>query len=160
MYFDRLILMADSQIVYQGVANQAGGAIGGNALKALNDYSQGSASTEYGNAFNRFQTGRTNIYNTLAGIAGIGQTAQGQTNQMAQNVAGSMGQAAIGSANAQAAGQIGAANAYGGALENAANMYSMSKFLRPGGISFNQQSPVLGQGVPMSGGGMPDFTVG
>jgi competence protein ComEC len=40
--------------------------ISGNALKGQEDYSQGLASQEYGNAFNRFQTGRTNIYNTLA----------------------------------------------------------------------------------------------
>jgi hypothetical protein len=128
----------------QGAANQAGGAIGGNALKALNDYNQGAASTEYGNAFNRFQTGRSNIYNTLAGIAGIGQTAQGQTNQLAQNVAGNIGQATIGSANAQAAGSIGAANAYGGALQGAANQYAMSQYLRPaGGVSINSM-PIQG----------------
>jgi hypothetical protein len=59
---------------------------------------------------------RQNIYNTLAGIAGIGQVAQGQTTQLAQNVAGNIGQAAIGGASALGAGQIGAANAYAGAL--------------------------------------------
>lgn len=59
---------------------------------------------------------RQNIYNTLAGIAGIGQVAQGQTTQLASNVAGNIGQAAIGGASALGAGQIGAANAYAGAL--------------------------------------------
>ena len=71
---------------------------------------------------------RQNIYNTLAGIAGIGQVAQGQTSQMAQNVAGNIGQAAIGGASALAAGQIGAANAYAGGLQgigNTAFMYSL-----------------------------------
>lgn len=73
---------------------------------------------------------RQNIYNTLAGIAGIGQVAQGQTSQMAQNVAGNIGQAAIGGASALGAGQIGAANAYAGALGNLGNaplMYALLK---------------------------------
>lgn len=71
---------------------------------------------------------RQNIYNTLAGIAGIGQIAQGQTSALAQNVAGNIGQAAIGGATALGAGQIGAANAYAGAMGNIGNtamMYSM-----------------------------------
>lgn len=78
---------------------------------------------------------RQNIYNTLAGIAGIGQVAQGQTSQMAQNVAGNIGQAAIGGATALGAGGIGAANAMAGGIGgigNAAMMYSL----------LNRQPPV------------------
>ena len=48
------------------MANMGGGMISGNALKGQEDYTQGLASTEYGNFFNRGQTNRTNIYNTLA----------------------------------------------------------------------------------------------
>jgi hypothetical protein len=73
---------------------------------------------------------RQNIYNTLAGIAGIGQTAQGQTTNLASNVAGNIGQAAIGGAGALAAGQIGAANAYASGLSNLGNtplMYALLK---------------------------------
>ena len=72
---------------------------------------------------------RQNIYNTLAGIAGIGQVAQGQTTQLAQNVAGNIGQAAIGGATALGAGQIGAANAYAGGLSNLGNTGLMYSFL-------------------------------
>lgn len=73
---------------------------------------------------------RQNIYNTLAGIAGIGQTAQGQVSNLAQNTATNIGQAAIGGATAIGAGQIGAANAYAGGLSNIGNsalMYSLLK---------------------------------
>jgi hypothetical protein len=73
---------------------------------------------------------RQNIYNTLAGIAGIGQTAQGQMTTAGQNFAGNIGQAAIGAGSAQAAGQIGAANAMAGGLSNLGNaafMYSLMK---------------------------------
>ena len=75
---------------------------------------------------------RQNIYNTLAGIAGIGQTAQGQTTQLAQNVAGNIGQAAIGGATALGAGQIGAANAYAGAMGNIGNTAMMYSLLNKG----------------------------
>jgi hypothetical protein len=71
---------------------------------------------------------RQNIYNTLAGIAGIGQTAQTQTNVAGTAAAGNIGQAAIGGASAIAAGQVGSANAYANAFGNAGNsalMYSL-----------------------------------
>lgn len=83
-----------------------------------------------GTAMPQVLAGRQNIYNTLAGIAGIGQVAQGQSAQMGQNVAGNIGQAAIGGATAIGAGQIGAANAYAGALGNIGNaplMYALLK---------------------------------
>ena len=81
-------------------------------------------------AFPQAIASRQNIYNTLAGIAGIGQTAQGQVSNLAQNVAGNIGQAAIGGATAIGAGQIGAANAYASGLQgigNAAMMYALLK---------------------------------
>ena len=139
------------------MANRAGGAIGGNALTGLNDYAQGAASQEFGNAFNRFQTGRSNIYNTLASIAGIGQTAQGQTSQLAQNVAGNIGQAQIGGANAAAGGQVGMANALSGGLQNYANQQYISNLLKPqtGGGTSMPSSYSLGGGSNMEsmGGG-------
>jgi hypothetical protein len=121
--------------------NRSGGLVGGNALQGLTDYGQGAASQEYQNAFNRFQGQRTNIYNTLAGIAGIGQTAQGQTTNLAKDVSGNIGQATIGIGNAYAGGQIGAANALSGGFQNAANSYMMGNLLKP------QQS-----GIPMPAG--------
>ena len=71
---------------------------------------------------------RQNIYNTLAGIAGIGQTAQNQMTTAGQNFAGNIGQAAIGGASALAAGQVGSANAMASGLGNIGNtalMYSL-----------------------------------
>jgi hypothetical protein len=105
----------------QRAANVGGGALSGNTLRALQDYSQGLASTEYGNAFNRFQTERGNIYNTLANIAGMGQNAVNTGVQASQATAGNLGQLAVGGGQAQAAGTIGAANAYGNALSGIAN---------------------------------------
>jgi hypothetical protein len=73
---------------------------------------------------------RQNIYNTLAGVAGIGQTGQTQVNQAGTTAAGNIGQAAIGGATAIGAGQVGSANAYANAFGNIGNsalMYSLLK---------------------------------
>lgn len=115
----------------QNQANQAGGLIGGNAMKALQDYSQGLASTEYGNAFNRFQAQRSNIYNTLASIAGVGQAAQQQANQVAQNFANAQTGLTTGGAAAQAAGRVGAANAISGGLQGAGSSYALYRLMQP-----------------------------
>jgi hypothetical protein len=114
----------------QRAANVGGGALSGNTLRALQDYSQGLASTEYSNAFNRFQTERGNIYNTLANIAGMGQNAVNTGVQASQATAQNLGQLAVGGGQAQAAGTIGAANAYGNALSglsSAGQFYGLGK---------------------------------
>jgi hypothetical protein len=85
--------------------NVGGGAISGNTLRGLEDYGQNLASTEYGNAFNRFQNERTNIYNTLANIAGMGQQAVNTGVTAGQNFAGSQSGLITGQAAAQAAGR-------------------------------------------------------
>jgi hypothetical protein len=111
--------------------NVGGGAISGNTLRGLEDYGQNLASTEYGNAFNRFQNERTNIYNTLANIAGMGQGAVNTGVTAGQNFAGSQTGLITGQAAAQAAGGVGAANAYSGALGNVGNMAFLSSLMRP-----------------------------
>lgn len=82
---------------------------------------------------------RSNIYNTLAGIAGLGQTGSGQgitageaagrnIGNIYGSMAGNLGQAAIGAGSALAAGQIGSANALAGGIGNIGNtalMYSL-----------------------------------
>jgi hypothetical protein len=84
---------------------------------------------------------RQNIYNTLAGIAGLGQTGTGQaissgqqfgqgTGNILTSMAGNIGQTAIGGATALAGGQIGAANVMAAPFQNlgnAAMMYSLMK---------------------------------
>lgn len=109
--------------------NATGGLIGGNAQRGLIDYTQNFARGAYGDAFNQFQTQRGNIYNTLAGIAGIGQTAVGQTGNAIQNYGTNVANLATGGAAAEAAGRVGAANAYSGALQNAGNMFALSRIL-------------------------------
>ena len=78
---------------------------------------------------------QTNIFNRLASLAGIGQTAQGQSNQLAQTTAGNIGQLGIGGASAIGAGQIGSANAYAGGLQGLGNAISLAGLIRPSGTS-------------------------
>jgi hypothetical protein len=113
------------------MANTAGGLIGGNALQGLQNYSQGLASQEYGNAFNRFQTGRQNIYNTLAGIAGLGQNSTNTSAQAGAQAAGTVGNTIQNLGAAQASGAVGSANAMGGALQGLGNQYMLAQILAP-----------------------------
>ena len=111
-------MLQQGQQAAQRQANLGGGALGGNALRALQEYTQNYAGNAYQNAFQNFQNQRTNIYNTLAGIAGIGQTAQNTTAQAGQAATNAISQLAVGGAGAQAAGITGAANAIAGGIQN------------------------------------------
>jgi hypothetical protein len=122
--------LGQGQGATRNLANASGGLIGGNALQGMQDYTQNFAGNAYQNAFANFQGQRSNIYNTLAGIAGIGQTGQTATNQLATNYGTNMANLGTGQAAAQAAGQVGAANAWSGGLQNAGNMFALSRLLK------------------------------
>lgn len=128
------------------LANQAGGAIGGNALQGLIKYGQGAASQEFGNVFNRYQTQRSNIYNNLASIAGLGQTSLGQTGQLASNTAQGVGSAIAGAGSALGAGQVAMGNALGGGLQTYGNQQYISSLLKPN-MNTGMQAPA-GFGTP------------
>lgn len=74
---------------------------------------------------------QTNIYNRLASLAGLGQTATGQTTQAAMGTGANLAQLATGGASALAGGQIGAANAMAGGLQNIGNAAFMYGLMRP-----------------------------
>ena len=97
----------------------------------------------------QYMTQQTNIYNRLASLAGIGQTAQGQTNQLAQTTAGNIGQLGIGGASALGAGQIGAANAYAGGLQGIGNAATLAGLLQPQGYTPSQIAAANATNVPM-----------
>ena len=122
--------------------NASGGAVSGNALRSLQDYTQNFASGEYGTAFNQFQAQRTNIYNQLKGIADYGLTATtGQANAMI-GTGTNIANISSGLGNAQAASQIAQGNAYSGiagGVSNAAQYYGLSQM--------NQSSPYGNMGI-------------
>lgn len=86
----------------------------GARLRELTRFGQGMANQEYGNYQNR-----------LASLAGIGQSATGQTAQLGANAASAAGNAYQQAGQAQAAGGIGAANAYLGGANAGIGLYGM-----------------------------------
>jgi hypothetical protein len=130
-------MLQQGQQANQRAANVGGGALGGNALTGLNKYTQDYAGNAYQNAFNNYQNQRTGIYNNLAGIANIGQTA----NVGAGTAGTNYGQGTVGLntglGNAQAANILGQAQVGAGGVTNAAN----TAFL----------ATLLGQNTPTAG---------
>jgi len=103
----------------RALAHSAGGRSGlvsGTSLKAMQDYAQNSASGEYTNAFNRYQTNRSNQLNPLQSLMGAGQTSTNFLGQAGAQNASTMGNLMTSGAAANAAGQVGTANAITGGL--------------------------------------------
>ena len=132
--------LGQGQQALQNQLNVGGGLVGGNTLKAIQDYSQNFAGNAYQQAFANYQTQRGNIYNTLASIAGIGQSAQNASNTLATNYGTNAANLITGAGAAQAAGTVGAANAYSQGLGGAANQYQLYNFLN----SSQQQPTAVG----------------
>jgi hypothetical protein len=87
----------------QGVTLGGGGygEINPQAATALQDYSQGLASQEYGNAYNRYNQDQSNVYGRLMGVSGMGQGAAGQQVQAGQQFGTNVGNLTTGLAQAQ-----------------------------------------------------------
>jgi hypothetical protein len=106
----------------QALQNSAGagsGALSGAALKDLIGYNQDSASQEYNNSFNRYQTQQGNIFQRLFSIAQLGQTGAANTGAAGTTLAGNAGQATANAGTAAGSGIVGAGNAIGGGATNA-----------------------------------------
>jgi hypothetical protein len=86
----------------RNLANVGGGLLSGNTLQGLNKYTQDYAGNAYQQAFNNYQTQRQNIYNNLAGQAGIGQTSLSQLGSVGANLANTYGNITTGLAASQA----------------------------------------------------------
>ncbi len=130
-----------------------GGALSGAALKGITRYGQDFASGEYQNAYNRFNADRTQRFNRLASLAGVGQTATRDVAQQGAQVASNVGNNIMGAGNAQASSYVAQGNAIGGAANTlgnfAMNKYYMSQM--PGGTATMPTTPSYG-GSSWTGG--------
>ena len=106
-----------------------GGLLSGSALKGIQRYGQDLASQEYQNAFNRYQTSRTNTLNPFASLAGVAQSSANTLGTAAGQFGNQMGANIIGAGNAAAAGQIGSANAIASGLGQGVNFYQNQQFM-------------------------------
>jgi hypothetical protein len=96
----------------RGIGNSfaaRGGAASGNALKALAEFNSNLAAGEFGNYFNR-----------QAALAGIGQTATGQSAQAGMFTGANVGNSLMMGANARASGVAGQYNALGAGMSGLA----------------------------------------
>lgn len=161
--FDRNFTMADfvkdpgydfrqqqGQRGFESSAAARGGVLSGGALKGLLRYNQDFASGEFQNAYNRFNNDRTQRFNRLASVAGIGQTATRDVAQMGQQTASNVGNNIIGAGNAQASSYVGQGNAIGG-IANTLGNFAMNKYYMnqlpgastPSTSSYGGSAPVM-----------------
>jgi len=106
-----------------------GGAFSGGTLKDLTQFSQGIASDEFTNAYNRFVGDQSRRYNMLTGLTGQGLGAASSLAGVGQNTAAQINANLLDQGNAQAAGTVGMFNAFGQGLGDAWNNYQGQKLL-------------------------------
>ena len=128
-------MLQQGQMANQRAANVGGGALSGNTLQGLQNYTQNYAGNAYQNAFNNFQNQRNNIYSNLSNLAGIGQTA----NAGAVSSGNAYGTGTVnlntGLAAVQAAGALGQAQAGAQGATGLGNSVLLSTLL-------NQANPI------------------
>lgn len=140
----------------RGIQNQAragGGMYSGATLKALSRFNSGLASQEYGawdarqnTAQSQFEGVKTNKFNRLATLAGVGQTANNTLGAAGQAVNANI--AALGGANAarqagylqdaaeaRAAGYVGQANALGQGIKGLGEYYQQQQAMNQSGYT-------------------------
>jgi len=117
-----------------------GGLLSGAAAKALERFSQGTASDEFNNGYNRTRNDQTTGFNRLASLAGVGQQATNQIGQASQNAYGTIANAGMntsnaiqnnitGAANARASGYVGVGNAISNGMSQAFNGYQQNQLM-------------------------------
>lgn len=121
----------------------------GSTLKGITDYSQGMASQEYGNAYNRYQTNRANQLNPLQSVMGSGQTAANTLTNAAGGLGQGLGQAAAAMGSANASSYINSGNALNNALSGGVNSYmgynNMQAYnARTAAMNAGGQTPISG----------------
>jgi hypothetical protein len=122
-------MLQQGQMANQRAANVGGGALSGNTLQGLQNYTQNYAGNAYQNAFQNYQTQRNNIYNNLSNMAGIGQTANTGAATAGTSYGTGVTGLNTGLANATAASILGQAQVAAGGANSAANATFLSSLL-------------------------------
>lgn len=128
--------LEEGQQAIERSAAARGGLLSGATQKRLNEFAQEMASNEYAKAYNRYVTEQTNLYNSLASQAGLGQKTASLLATNDRSVADQVGNYGTQGANATAAGVTGSANAWqsglassGATLSNFFNKPEVNKWL-------------------------------
>lgn len=128
-FFTKMPTAADIQGMpgYQFGLNQGLGAVsqGANVLSPGSnvDVARQKFATDYAltQGLPAYMKQRSDIFNTLASIAGIGQKSTDVSSQLGASTGANLSQLATGGAGALAGGQVGAANALAGGLQGIGN---------------------------------------
>jgi hypothetical protein len=133
-------LQQGQQAIHRSAA-ATGGALGGGTMKALDQYTTGLASQQYGqayqraqntyqqnygNAFDTFETNQNNAFNRLSGTASMGLNATNQLANYGSQFANNAANIETNMGNALSAGTMGKYNAVNGmvgGLNSLANQY-------------------------------------
>ncbi len=135
--------LAEGQKALERSGAAKGMTLSGAQAKALTGYGQGMASQEYGNAYNRYTTDQTNLYNRLAGVAGTGQTAANQIGNVGMNTANQISSNQLGAGNANAAAWTAGTGALANGLNSWGNFNAWNSLNR--GNTFNTQGTLPGE---------------
>lgn len=122
-------MLQQGQMANQRLANVGGGALSGNTLQGLNQFTQNYAGNAYQNAFQNYQNQRQNIFNTLSSIAGMGQTANAQAIGAGTNYGQQQTNLATGLAAAQAGATMGQSQNQANLISNLANNVTLASLL-------------------------------
>lgn len=130
-----------------------GGLISGAALRGATRYGQDMGSQEFQNAFNRYQTSRTNTLNPFQSLAGVAQSSANTLTNAAGTLGQNIGSNIIGAGNAAAAGQVGAANAISQGVGQGINFYQGQQYLNrlPNYSQTTQYGPPTSAMMPYEG---------
>jgi hypothetical protein len=115
--------LSEGQKLLDRSAAARGGLISGGALRAATRYGQDMGSQEYQNAFNRYQTNRSNQLNPLGSLMTLGQNAAANQGASMGTYGTNVGNLTMQGGQAMAAGQLGSANTLAGGLEKAGSTY-------------------------------------
>jgi len=112
--------MAEGQKAIERSAAARGGLNSGATLKSLARYSQGLASEEFNNAYNRFNSDRDRRFNRLSSLANMGQSSAAGQASAATNLGASLSDLYTGMGNARAASEMAKLNQQNWLLEQGA----------------------------------------
>lgn len=132
----------------QNSAAGRGGLLSGRTLADLNNYAQGTASTNYQNAFNNaltqyqssyntFLNNQNNTYNRLMGLSGQGLQAAGGAGSLISGIGGDIASLMGQQGAAQAQGTMAMGQGLSGALGNIGGMFTMQGLMNNSPSSFS-----------------------
>lgn len=119
--------LSEGQKVLERNAAARGGLISGGALRAATRYGQDMGSQEYANAFNRYQTNRSNQLNPLGSLMASGQNAAAGQGTAAGQYGTNVGNAYMGQGINQGNALLAGAQARSSSYGDIANLYGRTK---------------------------------